>query len=74
MQNGNIDRAIAEAKRFLERAKDYRDAIKEPDSAYVDQHGMVRKTYPSAPKESGALRRASLDLTRALAAMRRHNS
>lgn len=71
MQNGNIDRAIAEAKRFLERAKDYRDAIKEPDGEYVDQHGMVRKTYPSAPAESGSMRRASLDLTRALAAMRR---
>jgi len=65
MQNGNIDRAIAEAKRFLERAKELKVAVRDPDD------GKFLKTYPSAPKEHGALRRASLDLTRALAEMRR---
>lgn len=51
--------AEAEARRFLERAKAWRAAQGTP-------HGCT-----STPKESGALRRASLDLTRALAEMRR---
>ena len=70
MENANIDRAIAEAKRFLERAKDLREATRCPDGSY-EYEGKIHKTYPLAPKEHGALRRASLDLTRALAEMRR---
>ena len=57
MQKPNITRAVLEASRFLARAKEYQEAVK--------------KTHPAAPMESGSLRRASLDLTRALAAMRR---
>lgn len=56
----NIKRAQAEAKRFLERVDDLIFQINEPI-------GLVWR--PS--KESGALRRASMDLTRALAEMRR---
>ena len=70
MENANIDRAIAEAKRFLERAKDLREATRYTNGSY-ECEGKIHKTYPSAPKEHGALRRASLDLTRALAEMRR---
>lgn len=70
MQNLNIDRAIYEAKRFLERAEAYWEATKRPDGEY-EYNGEIHLTYPVAPRESGALRRASLDLTRALAAMRR---
>ena len=70
MQKANITRAVLEAQRFLARAKDYLEATKNPDGSYEYQ-GKIHKTYPSAPAESGAMRRASLDLTRPLAAMRR---
>lgn len=56
MNNDAIKEAKQEAKRFLRRIEDY-------------------EANPSAcvwnkPKESGALRRSSMDLTRALAKMR----
>lgn len=50
-----IKTAVAEAKRFIAAAK----RLEATDQVW------------SNPKESGALRRASMDLTRALADMRR---
>jgi len=70
MQKDDLYRAVAEAKRFLDRVNDYREATKNPDGEY-EYDGVIHKIYPSAPAESGAMRRASLALTRALAAMRR---
>jgi hypothetical protein len=53
-----LDTAIAEAERFLARAKDCRDALlKEPGKAY-------------ACKEQAAMKRASMDLTRCLPCLR----
>jgi len=56
--------AIAEAERFIARAK----ALPEPQP-YV----MQGRTYlnHNFPKEQGAIRRASMDLTRALADLRK---
>ena len=56
MTSQNIDEAVAEAKRFIKRAKE----LKEANSKEGWWHA----------RESGALRRASMDLTRALAKMR----
>lgn len=70
MQQSNITRAVLEASRFLARAKEYQEAVKNPHGSY-EWEGKIHKTHPAAPMESGSLRRASLDLTRALAAMRR---
>ena len=70
MRKSAIDSAVTEAKRFLDSVKVYRQAIKNPDGFYTYE-GIVTQTYPSAPKESGAMRRSSLDLTRALAEMRK---
>lgn len=53
--------AIAEAKRFLKRAEIIRCSELE--------HGGV--TFPANQIETEALRRASMDLTRALAEMRK---
>ena len=61
MNTIEIRNAIAEAERFLDRA---RDALNASICPY-DSNSIT----PS--KESGALRRASMDLTRALADMRR---
>lgn len=71
MQKENITRAVLEAKRFLAKAKEYMDESSKSDGEYVNYLGKTVKSYPSCPAESGAVRRASLDLTRALAAMRR---
>jgi len=70
MDNDKIKFAAQEALRFLQRVKDLKEATKDPDGQY-EYEGKIHKTYPSAPAESGAVRRASMDLTRALAALRR---
>lgn len=57
MNEQDIKRAIIEARRFIEAANKH---LKEDKT----QWGL------SAGKNSGALRRSSMDLTRSLAAMR----
>ena len=52
-----VDKAIAEAKRFIEKASELKLV-------------SAGKTGYSFPKESGATMRASMDLTRALADLR----
>jgi hypothetical protein len=59
MEDGRIKTAKAEAKRFLKRLDEYEQEVKARGGNY------------DCPKESGALRRASMDLTRALAEMRK---
>ena len=65
MKITSINAAVAEARRFLKR--------------YSEWEEMQGRTYENGnqvytidtPRENGALRRASLDLSRALADMRR---
>jgi hypothetical protein len=54
--------AKAEAKRFLQKVKEYEEA-----SCGCDYSGWMH------PVQSGAMRRLSMDLTRALADMRKPN-
>jgi hypothetical protein len=64
MNRDNINRAVLEAQRFL-------DAVERlPEPEPYDRHGstIMRDYYP---KQQGAIRRASMDLTRALAEMRK---
>ena len=65
MKLEEIKKTIAEAKRFIKAAQLCVDARTKTYNCgeYVFHY--------SAPKESGALRRASLDLTRQLAVMRK---
>lgn len=56
----SYDEIIAEAERFIQKAKVARDAIKNREEKW--------HTYP---KETAAAKRASMDLTRALAEFRR---
>jgi len=60
----NIKRAQAEAKRFLTCA----DAVVR-EAMFFPEKPNVK--FVSTGKHSGALRRASMDLTRALAEMRK---
>ncbi len=62
MTRAKIKAAEAEARRFLERVKALR--------AVLDD-GAEDDPIWDCPRQSGAVRRASLDLTRALAEMRR---
>jgi len=57
MNRDKLAVAVAEAKRFIERAK----ALPPTTPGIYDYN----------PKEQGAIRRASMDLTRALADLRR---
>lgn len=60
MRHEHIDAAVAEAKRFIAKADALKARRKKAD------------LYDFQPcKESGAVRRASIDLTRALADLRR---
>lgn len=59
-----LDTAMAEARRFIERGEALQQAMAdgvETRRTYVNDH----------PKECGAVKRASMDLTRALADVRR---
>lgn len=59
MNRANLHAALFEARRFIRLAGDLERA--QPDQGY----------FRDNPKESGAVRRASMDLTRALAEMRK---
>jgi len=63
MNAAKVALAIAEAERFLIRA----DAVRRSKAS---QFG-TETHYMYCPKESGAMKRASMDLTRALAELRK---
>ena len=67
MTKHDIEAALAEAKRFEARADEMLRRMKE----YEAEKGNKSPESGWWPMESGALKRASLDLTRALAKMRR---
>lgn len=70
MDRIKLKTAIEEAERFLKRAKSLPKPV---TRMYCDGSG---RTYQDGnfPKEQGAIRRASMDLTRALADLRRSPS
>jgi len=55
-----VNQAAVEAQRFLKTVAEWNKA-----------EGAKAESYYSTPKESGAVRRASMDLTRALAELRK---
>lgn len=64
MNAKTLEAAVYQARRFIERAEALKKAAKD--------HSMSADFgFYAHPKESGAVRRASLDLTRALAEMRK---
>lgn len=67
MDRKKLATAVAEAKRFIERAK----AL--PEETTYEHAGHTFTNY-YFPREQGAIRRASMDLTRALADLRRIKS
>jgi hypothetical protein len=79
MNDKSLAKAKAEARRFLDAVKDMEAAgvrRKAQDDDYRRRIGAVPFTSPAlnfaiGTKESAALRRISMDLTRALAEMRK---
>jgi len=57
-----VDFAVADAQRFLNRTSELK--------TMYPRHGKEETDFPSG-KEAAAVKRASLDLSRSLAAMRR---
>lgn len=64
MNAAKIRAAASEARRFLAKVREWEQA---QGTEVINGHKFP---YPT-PKESGAVRRSSMDLTRALAEMRR---
>lgn len=60
MNIGTVTKTVEEARRFLTAA-----------NAWTNAEAVKKQSYYTNPKEAGALRRASMDLTRALAEMRK---
>ncbi len=61
MDKEKLNEAVFEAKRFLKRVDELKRKSNKEDKHYFWQ-----------PKETGAIRRASMDLTRSLASLRKH--
>lgn len=68
MNTASLQAAIAEARRFTDRAEDLLDAMNIDPVLRVSGIGTPIDGHP---REQGAVRRASMDLTRALADLRR---
>lgn len=82
MTKREIDTAIAEARRFIARAEDALKREREDTHYLVAEDGtwyrgkyvdgiIPDEAHVQCTRESGALKRASLDLTRTLADLRR---
>jgi len=67
MNKGSIAKAKKEAIRFLDAVK--LQQLEELRQERQEKQGKL--SYVSTPKENGAVKRASMDLTRALADLRR---
>jgi hypothetical protein len=74
MKRDDLEAAIQEAKRFIQRAEELKVATVRTDEAWKGPNitATHRLTYfIDNPREQGAVKRASMDLTRALAHLRR---
>ena len=66
MRKTTLKKAVYEAKRFIETA----EALQRLEAKRIYAQGVNLPAYNFCPKEQGAVKRASLDLTRKLADLR----
>lgn len=64
MDRDKLEAAVLEAERFIRAAK----SLPNPEPYHSGSHIFVNNNFP---RESGAIRRASMDLTRSLADLRK---
>ena len=69
MDKEKVETVVNLCDELKRRAKVWEEAAKEYE--YTGSDGKIHFSFPLAPKESAALRRISMELTRALADMRR---
>ena len=70
ISNAQLEEAIAEANRFIQKAKELKAVRAQPGTEWV--HGGVKHTYPPTEvKEHAACKRSSMDLSRALSTLRK---
>lgn len=70
--NTNIKAAVQEARRFIEKAEALIKLRGVDTNEVAERTALGQYAYESTfPAEQGAVKRASMDLTRALAVMRR---
>jgi len=67
MKKARVQKVWAELHRTIDTIK----ALDEATKADKERWGSSADYYPYSPRETGALRRASMDLSRALAEMRK---
>ncbi|HRY62970.1 MAG: hypothetical protein GX465_16295 [Acidobacteria bacterium] len=70
MNEKKLKAAISEAERFLSRAKELGKLLSEQEKKRIPGEIFYRDHFP---KECGSVRRASMDLTRALSDLRRYD-
>lgn len=70
MNEKKLKAAISEAERFLSRAKELGKLLSEQEKKRIPGEIFYRDYFP---KECGSVRRASMDLTRALSDLRRYD-
>lgn len=76
MNRRNLNEAVKEARKFIKRAEELEDGVSKLTSYTSYSEGTTKYLssedyrYNDNPKESGALRRSSMELTRALAKLR----
>lgn len=68
----DVDAAVEEAKRFIHKASVLKAAVNAYNREYREMNNPVTSSHDIAccPRETGAVKRSSLDLWRSLAAMR----
>ena len=68
MTSESVAQAVIEAKRFLQRHEEWQEV-----QGQTYQYSTVGEHFPlSTPKENAALKRSSMDLSRALAQLRKY--
>jgi hypothetical protein len=74
MDKDQIERVLTECARFQAKARILLEALKADEKRVADERATGREySYSNHfPKETGALRRASMDLTRELAQLRKY--
>lgn len=74
MNTEALNEAVKQAKEFLNRVATYKKAMADGEKEqrqYCKEQGFQHVSIPQCPKESASVKRASMDLTRALVGVRR---
>lgn len=66
-----LEETLAEARRFVKLADKVHATLRQSEADYANEDLKYWERAHVSPKDTGAVRRASMDLTRSLADLRR---